>query len=123
MVAGDDWDLSYKFLTSRLMGDMIGEALADDMWAFNNGHEQGARMEPEEMYLHEDLDYDDDTALNRGELAQAMDNLELAHLDDECNIVAPEDSIDDVEVLDDDTLSLESESESEVESDEVMVLD
>ena len=82
---------------------------------------QGARMQPEEMYLHEDLDYDDDTALNCGELAQAMDNLELAHLDDECNIVAQKDSIDDVEVLDDDTLSLESESE--VESDEVMVLE
>ena len=95
------------------MGDMIGEVLADDMWAFNNRHEQGSRMQPEEMYLHEDLDYDDDTALNCGELAQALDNLELAHLDDEYNIIAPEDSIDNVEVLDDDTLDLESGLESE----------
>ena len=101
------------------MGDMIGEVLADDMWAFNNGHEQGARMQPEEMYLHEDLDYDDDTALNCGELTQALDNLELAHLDDEYNIIAPEDSIDDVEVLDDTDL----ESGLESESDEVMELD
>ena len=52
-----------------------------------------------------------------------MDNLELAHLDDEYNIIAPEDSIDNVEVLDDDTLDLESGLESESESDEVMVLD
>jgi len=40
-------------------------------------------MQPEEMELHEFLDFDDDTALNCIELGQALDNI------DEGNIVTP----------------------------------
>jgi len=43
------------------------------------------------MDLHDDFDYDDDTAL---ELAHPLDNLEMADLVDECNIVAPEDGVE-----------------------------
>ena len=63
--------------------------LADDQWLFVNGHEQGAEMLEEEMELHDDLEFDDDTALNCFELGQALDNLSNALVNDEGNIVAP----------------------------------
>jgi hypothetical protein len=87
------------------MKDIIQEVLANDQWCFENGHEWGEEMLAEEMNLHDDLDYDDDTALDCFELAQALDNLELAHLNDEHNIVAPEgiiDTQDEVEMVDSD---------------------
>ena len=54
-------------------------------------------MLAEEMELHDNFEYDDDTALNCFELGQALQALERADLDDECNVVAPfvrEDSLD-----------------------------
>lgn len=41
------------------------------------------------LELHDALDYDDDTALNCIELVQALQDLETADLDDECNVIAP----------------------------------
>ena len=79
------------------MRDIIQEVQADDHWAFHNGHEQGDTMLAEEMELHDDLDYDDDTALNCFELGHALQDLENANIDGECNVIAPfawEDSAD-----------------------------
>ena len=71
------------------MKGIIQEVQADDQWAIHNGHEQGDAMFAEEMELHDALDYDDDTALNCIELGQALQDLETADLDDECNVIAP----------------------------------
>ena len=54
-------------------------------------------MLAEEMELHDDLDYDDDTPHNCFELGHALQDLENANLDGECNVIAPfawEDSTD-----------------------------
>jgi len=75
-----DWNLSYEFLTSTWMKDIIQELSADDEWVYANGHERGIEMQPEER---EFLDFNDDTALNCIELGQALDNI------DEGNIVTP----------------------------------
>ena len=91
------------------MRDIIQEVQADDHWAFHNGHEQGDVMLAEEMDLHDDLDYDDNTSLDCIELGKALQDLKKADLDDECNIIAPyvrEDSPDtrnggEVVILDD----------------------
>ena len=46
-------------------------------------------MLAEEMELHDDLDYHDDTALDCIELDQTLQDLEMADLDNEHNVVAP----------------------------------
>ena len=71
------------------MKNIIQEVQADDQWALHTGHEQGDAMFAEEMGLHDALDYDDDTALNCIELGQALQDLETADFEDECNVIAP----------------------------------
>jgi hypothetical protein len=91
------------------------------------------------MDLHNDLDYDGNTFPGCAELVQALDNLEMADLEDECNIVAPKDNVEaqnevemvhddmsdysEVEVIDADTLGLESDLELDPISSQVMKLD
>ncbi|SRR5258706_7190037 len=89
--------------------------------------------------LHNDLDYDDDTAIDCFELGQALQDLEKADLNDEHKVIAPfvrEDSPDtrsvmnivvlgdlDVEVIDVDGLDAGSPSDSEPEADLTMNLE
>ena len=58
-------------------------------WLFVIGYEQGAKMLEEEMELHDDLEFDDDTDLNCFDFGQALGDLSNALVDDEGNIVAP----------------------------------
>ena len=92
------------------MRDIIQEVQADDQWVFHNGHEQGDTMLAEEMELHDNLDYDDDTALNCFELGHALQDLENANLDGEYNVIAPftrEDSTDTQNMMEVDNLDME----------------
>ena len=57
------------------MRDIIQEVQADDQWAFHNGDEQGDTMLAEEMELHDNLDYDDKTALDCFEIGQALQDI------------------------------------------------
>ena len=93
-------------------------------------------MLAEEMELYDDLDYDDDTALDCCELGRALQDLETADLENEHNIVAPfvgEDTphtqngvevaaLNDlyVDFIDVDTVDSELPSNSEVEADLIM---
>ena len=88
-VSAGDWNLSYEFLTSTWMKDIIQELSADDEWMYVNRHEQGIKMQPEEMELHEFQDFDNDTALNCNELGQALDSTADTLVDGEVNPITP----------------------------------
>jgi len=86
-VAADDWNLSYDFLVGTQMDDLINEAYADKDWIHDNAHERGINMAPELMDLHEEQDYDDDTALNMTELREALEGIGDGIVDEEGNVM------------------------------------
>jgi len=113
------------------MSDIIDEVNNDVDWIRVNAHEHGDEMVPEPFNIEDEDDFDDDTALDMEELNRALEGTALGdvHVDIEGNIGAPTDpgnsgepcsdsnpdlleSNKPVEVIDVDTINLDSDSDS-----------